>query len=289
MTRILTHKGCNLSYSVRGDGPPVLFIQGVGVHGDGWTPQVDALADRYQCVTFDNRGMGRSQPPGCRIRVEQMADDAAAIMDALGWDSAHVVGHSLGGLIALHLALSARSRVRSLSLLCTFARGRDATPLSWWVLWTGLRTKIGTRRQRRFAFLDLVMPPAVLHAVDRDALAERLRPIFGHDLGEEPPVTMKQLSAMRAYDATPRLRELAGLPTLVVSAAHDRIAAAAVGRALAVRIESAQYVELPDASHGAVIQCAREVNTLLTDHLARAESRSASARAPVKLSQSADK
>jgi pimeloyl-ACP methyl ester carboxylesterase len=271
MTRTLTHRGCNLSYTVRGEGPPVLFIQGVGVHGDGWTPQVDALAERYRCVSFDNRGMGRSQPPGCRIRVEQMADDATAIMDALRWESAHVIGHSLGGLIALHLALNARARVRSLSLLCTFARGRDATPLSWWVLWTGLRTKIGTRRQRRFAFLELVMPPAILQAADRDALAARLGPIFGHDLGEEPPITMKQLSAMRAYDATDRLGELAGLPTLVVSAAHDRIAAAKVGRALAAGIQSARYIELADASHGATIQCAVEVNELLLDHIARAE------------------
>jgi pimeloyl-ACP methyl ester carboxylesterase len=274
MHRLVEHKGCRLSYAVRGEGPPVLLIQGVGVHGDGWTPQVDALAQHYQCVSFDNRGMGRSQPPGCRIRVEQMAQDAAVIMDALGWSSAHVVGHSLGGLVALHLALSARSRVRSLSLLCTFARGRDATPLSWWVLSTGLRTKIGTRRQRRFAFLDLVMPAAVLGAVDRDELALRLGPIFGHDLGDEPPITMKQLSAMRAYDATPRLRELAGLPTLVISAAHDRIAAPKSGRTLAAGIESARFVELPDASHGATIQCATEINELLLDHLDRSESAS---------------
>ena len=128
MRKTVRHKGCELSYWVRGAGAPVLFIQGVGVHGSGWTPQIDALADRCQCTTFDNRGLGLSQPRGCAITVEQMADDAAAVMDAVGWQSAHIVGHSLGGLVALHLALSARARVRSLSLLCTFARGRDATP-----------------------------------------------------------------------------------------------------------------------------------------------------------------
>jgi pimeloyl-ACP methyl ester carboxylesterase len=194
-----------------------------------------------------------------------MAADAGAIMDALDWPSAHVVGHSLGGLVALHLALTARRRVRSLALLCTFARGRDGTPLTS-VLWTGLRTKIGTRRQRRHAFLELVMPRAVLQTADRDALAEELAPIFGHDLGVEPPATMAQLSAMRAYDARPRLGELAGLPTLVVSAAHDRIAAPASGRAMAAAIPGARYVELPDAAHGATIQCATEVNALLMEH-----------------------
>jgi pimeloyl-ACP methyl ester carboxylesterase len=266
MPRVLNHKGCLLSYTVRGEGPPVLFIQGVGVHASGWTRQIDALAARFTCVAFDNRGLGLSQPRGCPITVPQMADDALAIMDALGWHAAHVVGHSLGGLIAMHLARTARRRVASLALLCTFARGKAATPLSPWVLWTGLRTRIGTRRQRRFAFLRLVMPPAVLAGADRDALADELAPIFGHDLGVEPPVTMAQLRAMRAYDATPHLSEFADLPTLVVSAAHDRIAAAAVGRAFAARIPGARYVELANAAHGATIQCADAVNALLLEH-----------------------
>ena len=123
---VVEHRGCALSYAVRGEGPPVLLIQGVGVHGSAWRPQVEALSARYRCLSFDNRGLGRSQPRGAALSVEQMAEDAQALMDAQGWDSAHVVGHSLGGLIAQHLALSARARVRSLSLLCTFSRGRDA-------------------------------------------------------------------------------------------------------------------------------------------------------------------
>jgi pimeloyl-ACP methyl ester carboxylesterase len=267
MTMSVRYDGCDLSYTVRGEGPAVLFIQGVGVHASGWSPQIEALGSQYRCAAFDNRGLGRSQPRGRAISVEQMAADAGAIMDALDWPSAHVVGHSLGGLVALHLALTARRRVRSLALLCTFARGRDGTPLTS-VLWTGLRTKIGTRRQRRHAFLELVMPRAVLQTADRDALAEELAPIFGHDLGVEPPATMAQLSAMRAYDARPRLGELAALPTLVVSAAHDRIAAPAAGRAMAAAIPGARYVELPDAAHGATIHCATTINALLLEHLA---------------------
>jgi pimeloyl-ACP methyl ester carboxylesterase len=266
MTATVSHKGCTFSCTVRGQGPPVLFIQGVGVHASGWTPQIEALAGQFECVSFDNRGLGRSQPRGCAITVAQMADDAAAIMDALGWTSAHVVGHSLGGLVALHLALTARARVRSLALLCTFARGRDGTPITP-VLWTGLRTKIGTRRQRRHAFLELVMPRGLLRTADRDALAERLAPIFGHDLADAPAVTMAQLSAMRAYDASGRLHELAGLKTLVVSAAHDRIARPTVGRAMAAAIPGARYVELPDAAHGATIQCATEINAMLVEHV----------------------
>jgi len=270
-TFTIEHRGCWLAYNVRGDGPPVLLIQGVGLHGDGWRPQVDELAARYRCLTFDNRGMNRSQPIGVPLSVEQLAEDALVLMDAQGWETAHVVGHSLGGLIALHLALSARKRVRSLALLCTFARGRDATRLSPWMIWTGLCTRIGTRRQRRRAFLKLVLPPETLPASDPDALAERLAPIFGHDLAEQPPVAMKQLAAMQRYDATARLGELSGLPTLVVSAFHDRIARPELGRALAAGVPGARYVELPNASHGVPIERPEQINNLLLEHFAQTE------------------
>ncbi|HEX8245578.1 MAG TPA: alpha/beta hydrolase [Longimicrobium sp.] len=269
--RTVEHRGCRLAYTVRGSGPPVLLVQGVGVAGAGWTPQVDALSPEFRCLAFDNRGMGMSQPLGAPVTVEQMAEDARVLMDAEGWTQAHVVGHSLGGPVALELALGARDRVRSLSLLCTFARGRDATRLTAWMLWVGLRSRIGTRRMRRNAFLQIVMPPSALAGADRDGMAEKLAPLFGHDLADQPPVAMKQLAALRAYDATPRLGELAGVPTLVVSAAHDPIARPESGRALAAGIAGARYVEFADASHGLPLQRADEVNALLLEHLRAAD------------------
>ena len=268
---VVEYLSCPLAYTVRGEGPPVLLIQGVGVHGDGWTPQTDALAGRFRCLTFDNRGMGRSVPAGAPVTVEGMAGDALAVMDAVGWTSAHVVGHSLGGPVALQMALSEPGRVRSLSLLCTFARGADATRLSAWMLWVGLRTRIGTRAMRRNAFLQLVMPPGALAGGDHAALAARLAPLFGHDLADSPAVAMKQLRALAAYDATARLGELAGTPTLVLSASHDPIAPPRSGKALAAGIPGARYVEFAHASHGLPIQCAGEVNPLLAQHLDAAE------------------
>jgi pimeloyl-ACP methyl ester carboxylesterase len=111
----------------------------------------------------------------------------------------------------------------------------------------------------------------VLTGADPDALAQELAVLFGHDLADQPRVAMRQLRALRAYDATPRLSELAGLPTLVVSGAHDRIAPARVGRALAAAIPCARYVEFPDAAHGLPIQRADAVNALLQEHLASAD------------------
>lgn len=152
------HRGCRLSWSVEGEGAPIVLLHGIGIGAAGWRPQVDALAGRFACLTMDNRGFGASQPQGERLSVELMAEDVRAVMDACGWGSAHFVGHSLGGLIALLLAGAAPQRVRSLALLCTFASGRTPTRFSPAIMAIGLRTRIGPRPARRAAFLEMVMP-----------------------------------------------------------------------------------------------------------------------------------
>jgi pimeloyl-ACP methyl ester carboxylesterase len=271
MTGALEYSGCALSFSLEGEGPPVVFILGVGVHGRGWKPQTDDLRSEFRCLSFDNRGMGASQPQGTTITVDQMAQDTLRLMDHVEWDSAHVVGHSLGGPVALELALTVPDRVRSLSLLCTIARGRDAARLTRRMLWLGLRSNVGTRRSRRRAFLEIILPQSALQGVDRDVLASELEPLFGHDLAEQPSIAMKQLAALRAYDATERLARIDGIPTLVLSATHDPIAPPVFGRALASAIRNAEYVEFPQASHGLPIHQAAETNALLKRHLTKAE------------------
>ncbi len=265
--------GSRIHYAVEGGGPPVLLVQGVGVAGCGWAPQVRALSERYRAVTFDNRGIGQSTGAGA-ITIEQLAGDALAVMDALSLDRAHVVGHSMGGVIAQELALRAPDRVQSLSLLCTFSRGAEATALSPWLVWIGLRTRLGTRRMRRLAFLEMVAPRGLLERGDRDALAAELSEVFGRDLADQPSVAMAQLRALSRYDAGERLREITA-PTLVVSAAEDRIARPEHGKRLAEAIGGARFVELPGASHAVVVHDAGGVNALLLEHLASASARDA--------------
>ncbi|MBX9624039.1 MAG: alpha/beta hydrolase [Gemmataceae bacterium] len=267
---VVDHKGCPLAYWLVGGGPPVLFIQGVGVAAAGCQPQVDGLSDRFQMLTFDNRGIGRSVPAGGPLSVEQMADDARAVMDAAGWASAHVVGHSLGGPAAVELALTHPGRVRSLALLCTFATGRKVGPLSWRLIWAASRSQLGPRRVRRRAFLELIWSPDALRVADRDKLADEVSAVFGRDLADPPAATHDQLKAMKGCDCASRLGEVRA-PTLVLSGAHDPIAPPALGRALAAGITGARYVEWADASHAAPVQFPDRTNTLLAEHFARAD------------------
>lgn len=256
-----------LHYALTGEGPPVLFIQGVGVVGHGWRPQVDALCDRFTCCSFDNRGIGRSTTARPPTSIEQLAADALALLDALGWARAHVVGHSMGGLIAEQLALDAPTRVRSLSLLCTPASGRAGARPSARIAWIGLRSRVGTRAMRRRAFLELVLPRALqVDAGGLDAWAERLAPLFGRDLADNPAIVLQQLRAMAKHDVRARLHALAGIPTLVVSAGEDPIAPPRAGAATAASIPGARHVVL-DASHGVPITHAERINALLREQL----------------------
>ena len=259
--------GADLRYTTTGTGPAVLMIQGVGVAGSGWDPQVETLARRFQIVTFDNRGIGGSTAGGDPLTIEAMAGDAIAILDTLGISRAHLMGHSMGGVIALHDALTAPARVQSLSLLCTGASGRQLASVSPGMLLTAIRTRLGTRHARRRAMMDLIMPDSYLRTIDCTSMGEELGRLFGHDLADQPPISMKQLRAMSRYSAEARLADLPRVPTLVISGAHDRIARPAYGRALAAGIADARYVEFADAGHALPIQCAARTNELLLQFL----------------------
>lgn len=266
--------GARISYTDVGRGPAVLLIQGVGVAGECWRPQAQGLADRFRLLAFDNRGIGGSELRGGGVSIEEMAADAWAVADAAGAERVHLAGHSMGGLIAQAAALAAPARVKSLSLVCTFARGAQAAKMSPGMFVTFMRTRLGTRAMRRSAFLSIVMTKKALAGQDaagRAKLAAELEPLFGHDLADQPPIVMKQLRASSRFDASDRLRELAAIPTLVLSGAEDRIARPAYGRELADAIPGARYEELPDAAHGVPIHSAALINDRLRAHLDAAE------------------
>jgi len=117
------------------------------------------------------------------------------------------------------------------------------------------------------------MPDAYLRTVDRGRLAEDLSRLFGRDLADQPPIVMAQLRAMSRYGAAAWSADRPAIPALVVSGAHDPIAPPKYGRALAARIPGARFVEFEHAGHALPIQCARELNALLAEHLGAAVTR----------------
>ncbi len=112
-----------------GDGPPVLLIMGLGMNATGWWRTVPVLAEAgLRVISFDNRGVGRSDRMPGPYTVAEMADDAVAVLDEAGLDRAHVYGISLGGMIAQEVALRHRRRVDALVLGATTAGGAEYVP-----------------------------------------------------------------------------------------------------------------------------------------------------------------
>lgn len=263
-------RGSRFAYRIVGSGPPLVMIQGVGAHGTSWNPVIEILKKHYTCLTFDNRGIGASQPAGMRLSVDQMAEDTIALMDQAEWRSAHLVGHSLGGLIALQVALKAKPRVRSLGLLNTFARGADARRMTLGKLWIVLRLRFGTRRVRTNAFQELVVPQEETR-FKPDELTAKISRVLGHHIADMPSIADEQTAAMSAHDVTARLGEISGIPTLVINGEKDPIARPSSGRAIASGIPGAKYTEIPGASHAFPILDPERCAELLLKHLDAAE------------------
>lgn len=257
----------HLAYDERGTGPAVLMIQGVGLAGAAWRPQVSALETEFRTISVDNRGVGGSDASIKGLSIEVMADDAIGICDNLGIDRFHLVGHSMGGLIAQAIALSKPERVLSLSLLCTFPTGPEGARLKKGMLWPAIRSAMGTMRSRRRGFLDLIFPRQYLDTVDADALAAEVGKIFGRDLARPPAAVRHQLRAMKAFDASKSFQALSSIRTLVASGEYDLIAPPSSGKRLAELIPASRFVLLKGLGHAAPIQNPQEINRLLYDHL----------------------
>lgn len=257
----MSHK---IFYTVAGEGDPVLFIQGVGVVGSGWLPQTNELSKKYKTITFDNRGIGQSPLKYGEFSIESMAWDAFSVLDELGIKAAHIVGHSMGGVIAQQMALYHPERICSLSLLCTFAKGKQALKMNPRMLWLGIKSKIGTKRSRRSAFLQMLYSKNYLaNHPSLDQLAQETGQLIGRDLADSPTIIMKQLKALSQNDLSSNLDKLQSIPTLLISGTEDPIARIEFGRELAHCIPGSKYLEWANASHGLVIEKHNEVNSEL--------------------------
>jgi len=264
---LLNRPDTSLYYELAGtSGPPVLLVQGIGVTGEAWRRQVEVLSQTCRTLAFDNRGIGRSLPCAGLISINAMAEDAFALMDAVGWESAHVVGHSMGGLIGQQMAIDAPGRVRSLACVCSFSRGKDAARLTLPVLWMGIRTRLGTRKMRRNAFLNILYSADRLRRSDLPKLAAETSSLIGRDLADSPPILMKQLQACARHHLRLRLGELTSIPTLVVSAEFDVIARPEYGKDLAAAIPGAEFVLHAGVAHGNLLEQPAWLNERLFKH-----------------------
>lgn len=271
---ILNLPDATLSFDRAGDaGPRLMLIQGAGAVGEGWRGIIDQLSSTHQLAWHDNRGVGGSLPLRGPISVEAMAGDTLAVLDALGWESAHLVGHSLGGLVAQELARRAPSRARSLSLISTTGRGRDVIfnmPISAWG--ASLRMSFGAERSRWLALAELSTPAATIQRLGDEGMISLLKRSFCERFVFMPPVVQAQTQALWAH-SRPDLSPLQAVPTLILTGSDDRTVHTRLSDALHAALPQSRLVRMHGEGHGVILTEPEAVAALLAEHVADAESR----------------
>ena len=234
-----------IAYEVRGAGDPVLLIHGLGYTRDGWGPALDLLAERFLVVAFDNRGIGGSDVPPGPYDARTMADDAVAVLDAVGMDRADVVATSLGGMVAQELSLAYPERVRKLVLAATTPGGRGAYALP---------AKTLELLQRMPAMPPLqALRRAVENALADDVVARRpelVQQIYEQRLANRFDARgwQAQAAAGSAFDAWERIAAI-DAPTLLVHGTADNVVDHRSSDGLAERIPHARVVKFEGAGH----------------------------------------
>lgn len=228
-----------IAYEEAGSGRPLLLIHGLGYPRWGWAPVVEPLAKTYRVITFDNRGIGDSDAPPGPYDTATMATDAVAVLNAAGARRAHVMGASLGGMIAQMLAIDHPDRVDRLILACTTPGGTEAYPLP--------EATVALIREAA----DLPREEAV-RRFTAGALASKrpLEELMSRRLAcpQDPAAWRAQSAASLGHDAFGRLSAIIA-PTLVLHGTADRVVDPRNAPLLAERISGARIEWLPDQGH----------------------------------------
>jgi len=244
MTYTTSSDGAKIHYEVHGAGEPVLLIMGLGSNAYGWSRTIPWLSQRYTAIAFDNRGTGRSDVPEGAYSIAQMAADANAVLDATGHPTAHVVGASLGGMIAQRFAVTYPQRVRSLVLVCTTPGGGNAVPpapeVTNGLVQGGDDPATVYRRNAWFLYSENTRTKHP-ERIEED-LETRGR------IPTQPAGYLGQLQAAVGHDVWDELPGIA-VPTLVVHGAADILIPAANAELIASRIPGAELRLLPGAGH----------------------------------------
>lgn len=248
-----------------GNGEPLLLIEGLGYATWMWYRQLEDLSGQYQAIVFDNRGVGKSDKPDTPYSIEMMAGDAAGLLVALGVRKAHVLGVSMGGLIAQALAIHHPDLVRSLVLACTTHGGPGSVPVppetaAAMLNKKGLPEKDALREAMKYAFA-----PDFL-----DAHPEELEKIIAWRMSEPTPqyAKQRQMEAVLGVNLVHKLKDIE-VPVLILTGDGDRVIPMANSELLHKAIKGSSLEVFPGGGHLFFIEQAPAFNRQVLAFLRR--------------------
>ncbi|MFN4259380.1 MAG: alpha/beta fold hydrolase [Gemmataceae bacterium] len=252
-----------LHYAERGAGVPVIWLNGLAGDHLYWMGQMRAFHKHYHCLALDNRDAGQSSYMAAPYGIADLADDVARLMVSLGLPSAHIVGLSLGGMIAQELALRHPDCVRGLVLLGTLARADD-----WFNATLDAYGLIRRQVADSGAFFEALLPWLVSHHFfAHPERVDWLRALLRHNPHPQRiDGFFRQFDAIRRHDAWERLPAIR-CPVLVAVGEDDRIIPMRYSYELQERLPAAKLVILPGVGHAPPIENPRQLNQLIQEFL----------------------
>ncbi|WP_206831126.1 alpha/beta fold hydrolase [Alicyclobacillus fructus] len=245
-----------LYYEVHGQGAPLLLIMGVGGNVRWWGAGfLRRLSARHTVIAFDNRGAGQSEAdPSATWTIEQMADDALAVLEAAGFERAHVFGYSMGGMIAQELALRHGAQVERLVLAATGCGGPQMVQSD--EVKREMRSRPAHASARAAWYMRLFFPDA-FRAKNEAYLQSAFRVLLRADMPEE--VYQAQLDAVERWQGSWDRLPNVSCPTLVMHGLEDRVLPYTNGERLAYRIPGARLKLYAGCGHGFAMQAGAAV------------------------------
>lgn len=253
-----------LYYERHGAGEPLLVLTGFTISAAVFEPVLDLYAARFDCIAYDHRGAGRSGSAPWPTSMAELAADAARLLEAVGVDSAHVYGVSMGGMVAQELALRFPERVRGLVLGGTTAGGPLAARPPLAALWRQAAVVAADARAGRHALGAYLLSPE-LRARDPERAAELLR-----NFRPSPWGAAVQLWATAVHDTVSRLGQIQA-PTLVFHGEQDVLSPRRNAELLAEGIPDAELVIVAGAAHAYALEQPQRSFDALVDWLERRE------------------
>ena len=259
--------GVNIDYDVCGQGEPLVLIQGLGGARSGWIFQTRAFSKYYRVITLDNRGVGKSDKTSQHYTVRTMADDTRALLDYLGVDKAHVLGVSLGGMIAQEMAINYPDRVRKLILASTFAEIGHANGSAVENMGHGSAFTEADIKDLRSVDMRRIMSEVIRLSFNRRLFKMFLVPLTKIYLRfREVQAISGQVEAAMAHSTLDRLHQIKA-PTLVIAGTGDRLIPFRSSEVLAERIPGARLVRVEGGSHAFFMEMRGRFNKEVLDFL----------------------
>lgn len=252
--------GIQLFYRVKGEGPSVLLIHGLGGDIRGWEFQEDNLSKHFTLLMPELRGHGRSEGPDAPVvTAEMFAKDIAVFLKKLGYDDVHVVGHSMGGVIAQQFTLDFPEHVKKLVLIDTAPKITEET-IDEVYSWREAQVEGGQEAYHL----------AATKSTYSEEFIENNRELIDYLLNREDLVNEEGVLAaglgLTSFDVTDRLSEIQ-IETLIIHGEGDRIIDYSLGKILHDEIPNSKLVSFPNCGHSPTVEKRETLGQILIDFL----------------------